>query len=93
MAKPQDLDTMQKLWADSNIAKFSERLRTSPLYQEYIKPELESSQEYIRLRSEIINHPKTIQQLKSRREPQKGYYGRPRKICQNKSGRAIQDNV
>ena len=43
---PQDLDTMQKLWADPNIAKFSKRLRTSPYYATVIKPKLESNPEY-----------------------------------------------
>lgn len=63
---PQDIDTMQKLWADPNIAKFSKRLRTSPHYTEYIKPRLEGNREYMRLKSQIIDHPKTILQLKKR---------------------------
>ena len=63
---PQDLDTMQKLWADPNISKFSRRLRTSPYYATIIKPKLESNPEYLRLKSQIIDHPKTIEQLKRR---------------------------
>ena len=63
---PQDLDTMQKLWADPNIAKFSKRLRTSPLYASWVKPKLEGNPEYLRLKAQIINHPKTVEQLKRR---------------------------
>ena len=68
---PQDLDTMQKLWADPNIAKFSKRLRTSPLYLRFIKPRLEGNPEYLRLKSQIIDHPKTVEQLERRAEANK----------------------
>lgn len=76
---PQDLDTMQKLWADPNIAKFSRRLRTSPHYSTVIKPKLERNPEYLRLKSQIINHPKTVEQLKRRagKNPRKGLEADP----------------
>jgi hypothetical protein len=63
---PQDLDTIQKLWADPNIAAFSKRLRTSPLYSKFIRPKLDANPEYTRLKSRIIDHPKTVQALKKR---------------------------
>lgn len=76
---PQDLDTMQKLWADPNIVKFSRRLRSSPYYSRIIKPKLESNPEYSRLKSQIINHPKTVEQLKRRagKNPRKGLEADP----------------
>jgi hypothetical protein len=63
---PQDLDTMQKLWADPNIAAFSRRLRTSPFYSKVIRPKLEGNPEYMRLKRQIIDHPKTVLALKKR---------------------------
>ena len=63
---PQDIDTMQKLWADPNIAKFSKNLRTSPYYKSWVKPRLEGNPEYLRLKAQVIDHPKTVEQLKRR---------------------------
>ena len=80
---PQDIDTMQKLWADSNIAKFSKNLRTSPYYKSWVKPRLGGNPEYLRLKAQIINHPKTIEQLKRRagENKKKGLIADPEKYA------------
>ncbi len=59
---PQDLDTMQKLLADSNIAEFSRRLRSDPLYPQ-IKQKLEANPEYIIMKRKLIDHPKVKEHL------------------------------